>query len=300
MNYFHTPALLKETIDALNVKIGKKYIDATVGGGGHAVEILKHGGVVLGIDVDRDAIEYTARRWKVESRKWKLSKEKLFLVRGNFRDIKEIALSNKFDKPAGVLFDLGMSSHQLEKEGRGFSFQKDAPLDMRMDQDLQVKAKDLINGLTKGELYDLFTKLGQEELALAISDHIIRARKIRPIENTLQLARLVAGVYRDRRKRTSIHPATKVFQALRIAVNDELNNLSVALPAAVELLEEGGRLVVISFHSLEDRIVKNKFKRWAGEEKGMLLTKKPIKADEDEIMLNPKVRSAKMRVMEKA
>lgn len=294
MNNFHTPVLLKEVIEFLNIKTDKKYIDTTVGGGGHTLEILKRGGRVLGIDCDQEAIDYVREKVK--------SSERLTLVHGNFKDIREIARLNGFEKVAGILFDLGVSSYQLEDPLRGFSFQRDGPLDMRMDKSLLVKALDLVNGLSKGELYELFIKLGEERYARAISGNIIRARRVKPIETTKELALIVEQVYGVKRKSSLKGKALankRVFQALRIAVNDELNNLEVSLPEAASLLEERGRLLAISFHSLEDRIVKNSFNKFQEKDLGRVLTKKPVEAGSDELRTNKKARSAKLRVFEK-
>lgn len=300
MNSFHTPVLLQETIEALKVQKGKKYIDATVGGGGHVLEILKHGGKVLGIDCDQEAIGYLSEKIKnhkqsLFSIKSKIKNwKRLTLVQGNFRDLGEIARSKGFTKAAGILFDLGVSSYQLEQEARGFSFQKEGPLDMRMDPSAgsgqAVTAADLINGLTKGELYELFSKLGQEPRALAISESIVRARRISPIKTTGELAMIIE------KRRGGL---ARVFQALRIAVNDELNNLRSVLPQAVSLLEKGGRLAVISFHSLEDRIVKDSFHHFQEKGLGTVITKKPIVPSLTEIKMNKRSRSAKLRVLEK-
>lgn len=297
MEKSHIPVLLKKVIEGLKIEKGKKYIDATVGQGGHTEEILRRGGQVLGIDYDPEAIGYTRRRWKVESRRWKIDEINLVLVRGNFKDLKKIALSNNFNRVSGIIFDLGVSTEQLLTPERGFSFRFEAPLDMRMDPTLSVTAADLINGLNKGELYELFSRLGEEKRARAIARAVIFTRALKPITTTAQLVRVVEMVYGKKRGR--IHPATKVFQALRIAVNDELNNLRVSLPQTVELLEKGGRSVVISFHSLEDRIVKQFFK--SESEKGRLeiLTKKPIRPTFEEIRANPRCRSAKARIAEK-
>lgn len=294
MNTFHTSVLLKEIIDFLDVREGKKYIDATLGGGGHTVEILKRGGIVLGIDVDEEAIKYV--EFRIQSSEFRVGRE-LFLVRGNFRNIDEIARSKGFDRVWGIIFDLGVSSYQLDTVRRGFSFQKDAALDMRMDEDLKIKASDLVNILTKGELYELFTKLGQERNAHAISNNIIRARRIKPIEKTSELVEIIRKS--SRKDFFPINPATRVFQALRIAVNDELNNLKEALPKAIELLEKNGILAVISFHSLEDRIVKNEFTRLQNENRGINLTKKPIMPNMEEIKINKRSRSAKLRIFKK-
>jgi len=289
MNDFHIGVLLQEAVDYLNVKPHQKYIDATIGGGGHSFEILKRGGNVLGIDMDQEAIDYVEARIK---------KESLILVRGNFKDIKQIAKDHGFAKVAGIIFDLGVSNHQLETSERGFSFQKDAPLDMRMDKNLAVTAADLVNSLTKGELYELFTKFGEEIFSRAISSAIVRARQLKKIETTGELANIVSSAVSNRGNK-GIHPGTKVFQSLRIVVNDEINNLKQALPQAVSLLESHGRLVVIAFHSLEDRIVKHTFAAWQKEKKGIILTKKPLTPEEKEINENRRSRSAKLRVFEK-
>ncbi len=275
---FHTPVLLQEVIEGLNVKAGKKYIDATLGGGGHGLEIVKRGGIVLGIDVDQEAIDFVKLRIEIG--------KDLILAQGNFRDLAEIAHKHGFDRVAGIIFDLGVSSHQLNKAERGFSFQKDAPLDMRMDKALSVTAADLVNGLYKNELIYIFEKFAGEEMARLIANAIDRARLIKRIETTGQLAAIIEQV---KRRRGKVHPATKVFQALRIAVNDELVSLEKALVQGADLLEKDGRMAVISFHSLEDRIVKEFFK-------GRQLTKKPITPLEKEVRVNARARSAKLRI----
>ena len=183
MNSFHTPVLLKEVIENLNVEKRGKYIDATIGGGGHSFEILEKGGIVLGIDCDQDALDYVEEKIK--------NADNLTLVRGNFRDIDSIAHSKDFDKVSGIIFDLGVSSHQLEAKDRGFSFQAQGELDMRMDKDLGIKAKDLIQALTKGELYELFHKLGEESNAWEVSQYIVSARKVKPVETTWDLAEII-------------------------------------------------------------------------------------------------------------
>lgn len=294
MNDFHKPVLLKEVLGFLSVVPGKKYIDATIGGGGYAVEILKLGGKVLGVDLDQDAINYIKENIKV--------REELILVNGNFKNIEEIAHLNGFEGVDGIIFDLGVSSHQLESSERGFSFQKEGPLDMRMSKEFSVKAADLINGLTKGELYELFTKLGEERFARTISNSIIRARRMKPIETTGGLASIVIRTYGSKIKlgtpKAFALANMRVFQALRIAVNDELNSLRIALPGALKLLKKEGRLLVISFHSLEDRIVKQSFNEFQKEGFGRALTKKPIGASFDEVENSIKSRSAKLRVFE--
>lgn len=297
MSEFHRSVLLQEAVDLLKVRAGGKYIDATLGGGGHGFKVLKQGGLLLGIDQDIDAIEFVERRWKIESRKWNIKEERLRLVRGNFKDLEKIARENGFEKVSGVLFDLGVSSHQFDEAERGFSFAKEGPLDMRMSKDLKVTAKDLVNGLTKQELEELFTRFGEERFARKIADSIVKARAEKQITTTAELAEIVKkSVYRSI---YDVHPATRVFQALRIAVNDELNVLYDALPQAVRLLRDGGRLVVISFHSLEDRIVKQVFLQFAEKGYGSVLSKKPIVPSVEEIKQNPRSRSAKLRVFER-
>lgn len=298
MNDFHKSVLLREAIEFLRVTPGKKYIDATLGGGGHGLEILRRGGVLLGIDQDIDAIEFVKRRWKVESRNWKIEEENLRLVLGNFRDLGVIAKENGFERAAGILFDLGVSSHQFDTAERGFSFSKEGPLDMRMDSTLSVSARDLVNGLTKQELEELFVKLGEERFARKIASSIVAARSEKQIETTKELGDLIRqSVYRSD---YDVHPATRVFQALRIAINDELNSLREVLPQGVDLLEPGGRLVIISFHSLEDRIVKRAFLGFEEAGRGKVVTKKPLAPSDEEVEVNPRSRSAKMRVFEKS
>lgn len=287
MNNYHKSVLLDETIDLLNVKTGKEYIDATFGGGGHTEEILKRGGKVLGIDADEDAIKNAEDSFK---------DKKLTLARGNFKDIAGIAQKENFKDIAGILFDLGVSSFQFDEVSRGFSFRFNAPLDMRMDKSLTVTAKDLVNGLNEPELTELFTKLGEERFARRIAHAIVKKRLEEEIITTEDLANLVTAAKPYKGK---VHPATQVFQALRIAVNDELNVLKEALPASFEILKEKGRLVIITFHSLEDRIVKHYFVQLEKEGKGKILTKKPLIPAEIEIQINKRSRSAKLRAIEK-
>lgn len=290
MNTYHVSVLLQEVIELLNVVAGKKYIDATLGGGGHTNAILEAGGKVLGLDLDQDAIDYVTQ----------ISVSKmgtdLIVAKGNFKDLEEIAKKNNFSKVAGILFDLGVSSHQFNVAERGFSFQKEGPLDMRMDRDLKVQAKDLVNILTKGELYELFDKLGEERFAHAITNSIIRTRRIRPVQTTKELSEIISRTVPGKIRQEA---EARIFQALRIAINDELNNLRVALPQALNLLENGGKIAVISFHSLEDRIVKNQFIKWKEDGQGTLLTKKPVRPSIEEIEKNKRSRSAKLRVFQK-
>ncbi len=285
---FHKSVLLQEVLESLNVCTGKKYIDATLGGGGHTKAILAEGGLVLAIDQDQDAIEYVQKTVK---------NNHLLTVKGNFSDLIVLAKKNNFYPIAGILFDLGISSHQVGEAQRGFSFLRDASLDMRMDRSTQVSAKDLVNGLHKGELIELFQRYGEEPFAKRIAEQIVEERKIKPIETTTQLAALVSKCYSHRMNK--IHPATKIFQALRIAVNDELYNIKIALPQAEELLEPEGRIAVISFHSLEDRIVKRTFAEFEEKGYGKIVTKKPIEPSLKELNENLRSRSSKLRVFQK-
>ncbi|HUS59870.1 MAG TPA: 16S rRNA (cytosine(1402)-N(4))-methyltransferase RsmH [Nevskiaceae bacterium] len=292
MARFHKPVLLKEIINYLKVIRGEKYIDATIGGGGHAQQILSLGGKILGIDCDPEAIKAAGRCLPTACpTSWRL-------VQGNFVHLKKIAEKNKYTGVAGILFDLGVSTYQLETPKRGFSFKLEGPLDMRMDPSLSVTAADLVNGLNKGELDELFSKLGQEHYSRRIAEAICRARRLKPIKASNELAEIIAKV-RSKRGFIRLHPATRCFQALRIAVNDELNNLKNALPQALDLLKLGGRLVVISFHSGEDRIVKQFFRKKDEAGELRILTKKPVRPTQEEVGKNPRSRSAKLRAGEK-
>lgn len=296
MNNYHVSVLLKESIDYLSITPGKSYIDATLGGGGHTEAILERGGRVLGIDVDQDALDYIKE--EVKSQKLKIkNKENLVVAKGNFRNIDELARANGFEKVAGVLFDLGVSSHQFDTQERGFSFLHNAELDMRMDTELGVTAKDLLRVLPKQELAQLFFTYGEERFGNRIAEAIVERRESKSIDTTGELAQVIErSVPRTGDK---IHPATRVFQALRIAVNDELGVIEEALPKALDLLEAKGRIAVISFHSLEDRIIKHTFQQWTENGLGTIITKKPIIPSEEEILKNSRSRSSKLRVFEK-
>jgi len=281
---FHKSVLLKETIDYLRVKPGEKYIDCTLGDGGHTLEILKKGGKVLGIDVDPEALKVAELR---------IGKRKDFLgVKGNFTNLLEIVKRNGFGKVAGVIFDLGVSLGQLESVKRGFGF-KSETLDMRMDPDLGIIAQDIINNFDERRLYGIFKEFGQEKFSRRITNYIVRARLAGPIMSGKELANIVE---RAVGRRSKTHPATRVFQALRITVNSELDNLREALPQAVKILKPKGRLAVISFHSLEDSIVKVFLK---GQKNISIVNIKPIMASYEEVIKNPRSRSAKLRVAER-
>jgi 16S rRNA (cytosine1402-N4)-methyltransferase len=284
---FHQPVLVDEVLALLNIKSGKKYIDATLGGAGHTREIIKRGGIVLGIDADYDAIDYVTKNFSEE-----ISAKKLIVKQGNFRNITNLAAKVGFEKVAGIIFDLGTSFYQLKSATKGFGFESQT-LDMRMDSNLAVSAYDLINNLDKRRLYEAIKKYGQERFAWKIVDAIDSARKIKPIKSAKELADLISMTKPKTKKR--IHPATQTFLALRIVVNSELENLKFALPQAIDLLEPKARIGVISFHSLEDKIVKEIFKE---HEDLRVITKKPVGPAEKEVLLNPRARSAKLRIAE--
>lgn len=292
MSDYHKSVLLQETILGLNVKKRHKYIDGTLGGGGHTKEILSQGGIVLGIDLDDEAIEHVEKE---------LNSPDLVLRKGNFRNIDEIAKQNGFEKVSGILLDLGVSSHQIDDETRGFSYQKDADLDMRMDKSANIKAADLLNVLTKGELYEIFRKYGEEMRSGAISNNIIESRRVKAFKTTKDLTDVVEKSYGLRGEvnmKLKAKVNSRIFQALRIAVNDELRSLEEFLPKAVDLLLPEGRLCVISFHSLEDRAVKQSFISFEQRGMGRIITKKPIIPSLDEILSNRRSKSAKLRIFE--
>lgn len=293
MNVYHIPVMLEEVLLYLDVKKDAWFIDCNLGGGGHTGAILERGGRVVGIDLDPDAIAQVTKEYPQE-----ISSKRLVLVQTNFINVDQVIGNLGIGPVAGVLFDLGVSTYQLETPQRGFSFNLDAPLDMRMDKSSRVTATDLVNGLHEDELAQLFWKLGEERFSRQIAKKIVDARKMKKIETTDQLAQVILSV-RKRGKSDKTHPATRVFQALRIAVNDELNSLKTALPKAFEILSLRGRLVVISFHSLEDRIVKDFFKSQAEMGSAKLLTKKPVLPSEEEVQKNPRSRSGKLRAIEK-
>lgn len=298
MDSYHKSVLLNEVIGFLErdeIK-GRWFLDATLGDGGYALLILKKRGKVIGTDVDPQALGRSKRRFEDEG----IGQDNFKLIRGNFRDIDNlISQTDAKIKFAAAILDLGVSGLQLETPQRGFSFTREAPLDMRMDPNLEVRALDLINGLNKGELYELFNKLGEEKFAKAIADLVVFTRSIKRIETTKELADLGVRVYRKFGRKEKIHPATRVFQALRIAVNDELNALKEGLPQILGRIEKNGLILVISFHSLEDRIVKDTFREWQNSGLGEVLTKKPVVAGETELNINPRTRSAKLRVFKK-
>jgi 16S rRNA (cytosine1402-N4)-methyltransferase len=294
---YHTPVLLKETLKALSVHSNLWYIDCTLGGGGHTKALLKAGAKVLAIDRDQDAIDHTTQNLEKH-----IKNNTLILVKDNFINIDKICQKHEI-KPDGILFDLGVSSHQIDGNKRGFSFQVDESLDMRMDRQNQtVTARNLVNGLYVKELEKLISNYGEDNLAKDISREIVRKRKERPIETTGQLQKIIAAVYRRRYTRSSSekNPATKTFQALRIVVNDEINNLKLGLESAFKILKADGRIVIITFHGLEESVVNNQLLTWEKNQLGKIINNNPIIASDKELGQNPRSRSAKLKVFLKS
>ncbi len=285
MSNIHIPVLKDEAIEGLKVISGGTYIDATLGAGGHAKEIIRAGGKLLGIDQDTDALAVAKENLKGLD---------AVIVQGNFRDIANIASTNGFSQVDGVLFDLGVSSIQLDSVERGLSFRfTDAPLDLRMNARHGDTAAQLVNRATEEELYDIFSVLGEEQLARRIARAVYRTRSVSQVQKVGDLVGIIANIVPNEIARQGV--LARVFQGLRIAVNDELGSLKAGLNGAQMLLKPGGRLVVISFHSLEDRIVKLFMK---GEGWNML-THHPIRPTEEEICTNRRSRSAKLRIAER-
>jgi len=283
----HKSVLKKEVIKYLDPKSNENFIDSTTGQAGHSLEILKKNkpnGKILGIEIDKEVYEGLLKR-KIK---------RLVLVNDSFKNLKQIVKKTNFEPISGILFDLGFSSWHLEESGRGFSFKQNEPLDMRFNTDLsKLTAKEIVNNWTEKEIEKILKKYSQEKFAKRISKKIIEQKESRPIKTTFELIEIIKQSVPSWYQHKRIHFATKTFQALRIAVNDELNNLKQALPQALEVLEKEGRLIVISFHSLEDRIVKNFLKE--NSKSLRILTKKPIRPSRAEIINNPRSRSAKLR-----
>lgn len=302
MGNFHIPVMPKEAISYLNIQKGTWYIDCNLGGGGHTEKILNAGGKVLGIDLDYDAIKEVAKNHNLTinlvADRFQAISDNLIICQANFSVIKEISSLFLKQKPSGILFDLGLSSNQLETASKGFSFNSNAPLDMRMNRSQKLMATDLVNGLYEGELIKLFSEYGEEQFAKPIARKIIEYRSKDKIDTTEKLVQIILSV-KKKDPSKKIHSATKVFQALRIAVNDELHSLEKALPEALDILAPYGRLVIISFHSLEDRIVKTFMRTEEEKCSSIILTHKPLEPTEEEIIDNPRSRSAKLRSLEK-
>jgi 16S rRNA (cytosine1402-N4)-methyltransferase len=307
---FHTPVMLEKVLQSLRCKPGGIYVDGTLGGGGHARAILENtapDGLLIGIDRDDDALLESEKRLQPFG-------QRKILIKGNFADIGEILTNLNIRKVDGILLDLGVSSHQLDTADRGFSFSLDAPLDMRMDQSSRYRAYDLVNLSPEKELRQVIRDYGEEPMAGRIARAILAKRASAPIRTTIELADVVCRAVRRQGVRKKVHPATRTFQAIRIAVNQELSNLSTAMDAGIDQLGQGGRFSIISFHSLEDRIVKETFRSWEGrcqcppglpvcqcqrEAKLRVLTRKPLRPEAGESETNPRARSARLRTAEK-
>lgn len=307
MNFSHKPVLLEETIDALNIKPDGIYVDGTAGGGGHSSEILKRlspNGRLISIDQDPDAIEAVTERFK--------DYKNSIICKGNFSDVVSIVNGLGIESIDGIMLDIGVSSRQLDTPERGFSFHYDAPLDMRMSQS-GTSAYDLVNQLSYEQLVKIISRYGEERFAKQITRVIIREREKQPIATTLQLAEIIKAAVPAAKRREG-HPARQTFQALRIAVNGELDRLEEGLQGGFELLKPGGRMAVITFHSLEDRIVKRAMAKWCtgctcpkdfpvcvcgNKPKAELALRKPAEASEKELSENPRARSARLRAITK-
>jgi 16S rRNA (cytosine1402-N4)-methyltransferase len=294
---FHIPVMLNEVIGYLNLSPGKIIIDATVGTGGHSLEIIKHitpGGKLIGIDRDEESLAVCQQRLKDFA-------SSIELIHGNFADIDCILKNLNIAEVDGVFFDLGISSYQLGDAKRGFSFTSDGPLDMRMDRSSYISAYDLLNNLNEDEISTLLWNFGQERWHNRIAHFLVQERQTHPISTTAQLADIVVRSipYKYRHRYYRIHPATRTFQAVRIAVNRELEILDTAIDKAVAALAKGGRICVVSFHSLEDRAIKWGFRRNVAGGQLNLITTKPLVPLKSEVAANPASRSSKMRVAEK-
>ena len=307
--YTHKPVLLKECLDGLNIRPDGIYVDGTLGRAGHSLEIVRRltTGRLIAIDRDKAALEAAPVRLEGYM-------DKVTLVRGNFGDLRSILASLGVDSVDGMLFDLGVSSPQLDDGNRGFSYLQDAPLDMRMDQSAPFTARDVVNGWSQEELKRILWQYGEERYSGPIASAIVREREKAPIETPGRLAELIRSAMPAKAKREKQHPAKRSFQAIRIAVNDELGEVERLLSGALDALNTGGRLAVISFHSLEDRLVKTAYADWAKgcicppdfpvcvcgrTPKMKLVGRRPITAGEAELKDNPRARSAKLRIAEK-
>ena len=312
MDFHHISVLLNECLDGLDIRPEGTYLDCTLGGAGHSSEIFKRlkGGRHFGIDRDADAIEAASARMAF------LNPDASFTaIRGNFHDAKELLAARGVSKVDGILIDLGVSSHQLDVRERGFSYHDEAPLDMRMDQRQALSAREIVNEWSEDELNRILRDYAEEKWARQIARVICDRRKETPIETTRDLVSIIdAAIPKKFRSKDGSHPARRTFQALRIAVNDELDPLEPAIRDLVDLLNPGGRICIITFHSLEDRIVKNCFRNLAdpctcpknmpvcvcGKKPAVkLVSRKPITASQEELEMNPRSRSASLRIAEK-
>lgn len=310
MTFKHYSVLLRETIQGLNIDPDGIYVDGTLGGGGHALEVcrrLSPKGRLIGIDQDKDAIAAAGERLRDFG-------DRVTIVRSNYEQIDTVLKELQIEKVNGIYLDLGVSSYQLDTAERGFSYRTDAPLDMRMDDRNPVTAADIVNDYSESQLFHMIKNYGEDRFAQNIAKHIVNYREKKRIETTLELADIISGAIPARIRATSGHPAKRTFQAIRIELNRELDVLENSLDAMIDDLKEGGRLCVITFHSLEDRIVKNKFRTaekpcicppdfpvcvCGRKSKGCVITRKPILPSEEELRENSRSQSAKLRIFEK-
>jgi len=310
MEFSHRSVLLEETIELLNIRPGGIYLDGTLGGAGHSREIasrLGSGGLLIGIDQDASAIEAATKRLEPFA-------DRVRIHRDNYVNFRSVLDSENVDKVSGILLDLGVSSYQLDEGQRGFSYREDAPLDMRMDQRNPKTAADIVNGYTETELYHVIRDYGEDPFAKNIAKHIAIEREKAPVETTFQLVEIIKQAIPAKIRKTGGHPAKQTFQAIRIELNAELDVLKNSLQGMLEALEPGGRLAVITFHSLEDRIVKQAFRTAENpcicpldfpvcvcgrKSLGKVVTKKPVNPSEEECEENPRARSAHLRVFER-
>ena len=310
MEFKHTSVLLEETIDQLNIKPDGVYVDGTLGGGGHSYEIasrLGTDGRLIGIDQDGDAIEAAGNRLKE-------FQDKVILVRNNYCNAKAVVTENGFAKVDGIVLDLGVSSFQLDNVERGFSYKYDTALDMRMDTRQSLSARTIVNEYSEMELFRIIKDYGEEQFAKNIAKHIVRARQDKPLETTGELNEIIKAAIPARMRATGGHPSKRTFQAIRIECNRELEVLKNSLDEFIDLLNPGGRLCIITFHSLEDRIVKSAFRKnenpctcppdfpvcvCGKKSLGKMLTRKPILPSEEELEYNKRSKSAKLRVFER-
>ena len=309
MAFKHKSVLLDETIEGLNIKPDGIYVDGTLGGGGHAYEVcrrLGEKGSIVGIDQDAAAIEAASARLKDFG-------GKVTIVRSNYCDMKSKLHELGIDKVDGIVLDLGVSSYQLDTAERGFSYREDAPLDMRMDTRQKMTARDIVNDYTEADLYRVIRDYGEDKFAKNIAKHIVQARAVKPVETTAELSEIIRASIPMKFQKKSGHPAKRTFQAIRIELNRELDVLRDSLDDMIDLLNPGGRLCIITFHSLEDRIVKSAFRKnenpctcppdfpvcvCGKKSKGSIITKKPILPSEEELEYNSRSKSAKLRIFE--
>ncbi|MDA3846451.1 MAG: 16S rRNA (cytosine(1402)-N(4))-methyltransferase RsmH [Vallitaleaceae bacterium] len=310
MTFQHESILLNECINGLNIKEDGIYVDGTLGGAGHSIEIVKrlsNKGRLIGIDQDDRAIDASTERLKDY-------KEKVIIVRNNYVEIKHVLDTLGIEKVSGILLDLGVSSHQLDESSRGFSYMHDAPLDMRMDQRQTLTARDIVNTYEHGRLAKVLRDYGEEKFASRIASFILTQREIAPIETTHELVEIIKRAIPRKSAEKGGHPAKRTFQAIRIELNQELTVLKDAINQMIDSLEDEGRLCIISFHSLEDRIVKHMFRTaflpctcppdfpicvCGKVSKGFMINKKPILPSDEEMSLNPRAKSAKLRIFER-